>query len=148
MRHSRVDSPRLNHTVLDPIVDDLIARAKPFGHLLDSQLLRPLELGRWNPIPATDPLDDFHRVRLTFGAALSLPIELIGDRGIGQVASEFSYSVDHRGRVAHAVRYVGRELHTDVATGTALPADVHQELLWIGWFLHGQRELHQSAIRI
>src|SRR5260370_411452 len=122
MRHSRVNSPRSNHTVLDPIVDDLIARAKPFGHLLDSQLLRPLELGRWNPIPATDPLDDFHRVRLTFGAALSLPIELIGDLGIGQVASEFSYSVDHRGRVAHAVRYVGRELHTDVATGAALPA--------------------------
>ena len=58
MRHSRVNSPRSNHTVLDPIVDDLIARTKPFRHLLDSQLLRPLEFGRWNPIPATDPLDD------------------------------------------------------------------------------------------
>src|ERR1017187_758791 len=71
VRHSRVNSPRSNHTVLDPIVDDLIARAKLFCHLLDRQLLRPLELGRWNPIPATDPLDDLHRVRPAFGADLS-----------------------------------------------------------------------------
>jgi hypothetical protein len=28
-------------------------------------------------------------------------------------------------------------LHIDVATGAALPADVHQELFLIGWFLHG-----------
>ena len=98
--------------MLDPIVDDLIARAKPFGHLLDSQLFRTLEFGSRNPIPATDPLDDFHRVRLTFGTELSLPIEPIGDLAIGQAARQFSYPVDHRGRVAHAVRYVGRELHS------------------------------------
>ena len=110
--------------MLDPIVDDLIARTKPFGHLLDSQLFRSLELGRWNPIPATDPLDDFHRVWLTFGAKLSLPIEPISDLAIGQVARQFSNSIDHCESVAYAVRYVGRELHTDVATGAALPADV------------------------
>src|SRR5260370_25180696 len=137
MRHCRFNSPRSNHTVLDPIVDDLIARAKPFGKLLDSQLLRPLELGRWNPIPATDPLDDFHRVWLTFGAKLSLPIELIGDLGIGQVARQFSNSIDHCERVAYAVRYVGRELYTDVATRAALPADMHQDLFSLGWFLTG-----------
>jgi hypothetical protein len=62
----------------------MIARAKPAGHLLDSQLLRHLELGRRNPIPTTDPLDDFHRVRLTFGAEPSLTIELIGNLAIGQ----------------------------------------------------------------
>src|SRR5260370_12118100 len=105
MRHSRVNSPRSNHTVLDPIVDDLIARTKPFGHLLDSQLFRPLELGRWNPIPATDPLDDFHRVWLTFGAKLSLPIEPISDLAIGPVARQFSNSIDHCETVPYAVRY-------------------------------------------
>src|SRR5258708_28178721 len=87
MRHSRVNSPRSNHTVLDPIVDDLIARAKPFCHLLDSQLLSPLELGRWHPIPAADPLDYFHCLPLTFGAALALPVELLAAFGIRQVAT-------------------------------------------------------------
>ena len=97
--------------MLDPIVDDLIARAKPFGYLLDSQLLGSLERGRWNPISAADPLDDFHRIRPAFGADLSLAMELIGDLAIGQVASQLSNSVDNRGRVAYTVRYVGRELH-------------------------------------
>src|SRR6266852_546259 len=96
MRHSRVNSPRSNHPVLDPIVDDLIARAKPFGHLLDSQLLRPLELGRGNPIPATDPLDDFHRIRPAFGADLPLAMELVGDLAIGQIARQFSSGMSIR----------------------------------------------------
>src|SRR5260370_17406966 len=135
MRHSRVNSPRSNHTVLDPIVDDFIARPKPFGHLLDSQLFRPLEFGRWNPIPATDPLDDFHRVWLTFGAKLSFPIEPISDLAIGRVARQFSNSIDHCERVAYAVRYVGRELHTDVAPTAALPPHLHPNLFLLAWCL-------------
>ena len=90
VRHSGVNSTRPDHVLLDPIVDDLIARTKSFGHLLDSQLLRLLELSRWNPIVATDPLDDFHRVRPAFCAGLSLAIELIGDLTIGHGASQFS----------------------------------------------------------
>ena len=42
--------------MFDPVINDPIARAKPFGHLSDCQLLRPLVFRRWNPIAATDPL--------------------------------------------------------------------------------------------
>ena len=65
--------------MLDPIIDNLIARAKLLGHLLDGQFLRPFEFRRWNPIAAADPLDDFHGVRQAFSTRLPLPIELIGD---------------------------------------------------------------------
>ena len=92
MWHAGVESTRPDHAVIDPIINDLIAGAKSFGHLADSQFLRPLEFRRWNPIAATDPLDDFHRIRLTLGAELSLAIEPIGDLDIGQAAGEFSDS--------------------------------------------------------
>ena len=84
MWHSGVNTTRLDHAVIDPIINDLIAGAKPFGDLSYGQLLRPLELGRWNSIATTYPLDYLHRIRLTFGADLSVAIELIGDFAIGQ----------------------------------------------------------------
>ena len=110
MRHPGVDATRPDHAVIDPIINNLIARAKSFGHLSDCQLPTPLEFGRWNAIAATDPLDDFHCVRSAFCAGLPFPIEPIGDLTIGPVASQFSNFVHNRGRVAHAVRYVEREL--------------------------------------
>ena len=64
--------------MLDPIVDDLIARAKPAGHLLDSQLLRPLELGRWNPIAAP----------LRANIAETLLVSLITEQGGKEIQHE------------------------------------------------------------
>ena len=110
--------------MIDPIVNDLIARSKPFGHLSDCQLLRSLEFGRWNAIAATDPLDNLQCVGQPFCADLSFPIELIGDFAVGLLASQFSNLVNHCGRIAHAVGYVERELHRDVATGAALVCSV------------------------
>jgi hypothetical protein len=135
MRHSRVNTTRPDYAVIDPIVNDLIARAKPFGHLPDSQLLGPLEFRRWDPIAATNPLDDLQCVGKPFCAGLSFPIQLICDFGIGQVAGQCSNFVNHRGRIAHAVGYVERELYRDIATGAALPPDMNQELFLIGWLL-------------
>lgn len=87
MWRSSVKTTRLDHAVIDPIINDLIARAKPFGHLSDGQLFRALEFCRWNPLSAADPLDDLRRVGQPFCAGLSLPIELVCDFTIGQVTS-------------------------------------------------------------
>ena len=131
-----MNATRPDYAVIDPIINDLIARAKPCGHLPDCQLLRPLEFGRWNAIPATDPLDNLHCVGQPFCAGLSFPIELIGDFAIGHVPSQFSNFFNHFGRIAHAVGYVERELYRHITTGPALPPDVNPELFLIGWLLH------------
>ena len=125
MRHSRSKTTRPDDVVFDPIINDLIACAKPFAHLSDCQVLRPLEFCWWNPIAATDPLDNLHCVGQPFRAGLSFPIELICDFAIRQVASQFSNSVNHRRWIAYAVSYVERELYRDVATGATLPSDVN-----------------------
>ena len=79
MRHPGVNATRPDHAVIDPIINDLIARAKPFGHLSDCLLLRSLEFGRWNAIAATDPLDNLHCEGQPFCAGLSFPVEPICD---------------------------------------------------------------------
>ena len=133
MRHSGVNTTRPDDAVFDPIINDPIARAKPFGHLSDCQLLRPLEFRGRNPIAATDPLDNFRRVGQPFCADLSFPIELICNFVILQVASQFSDFGNHRGRIAHAVGYVERQFYREVTTDAALPPDVNQKLFLIGW---------------
>src|SRR5437899_6892911 len=152
MWHSWVDTTRPDHAVINPIINDLIARAKPFGHLSNCQLFPPLEFHRWNPISATDPLDDLRGVGQPFRAGLSFPIELVCDFIIGQVASQFSNFVNYRGGIAHAVGYIERELHGDAATGAALPPDVNQELFLIGWLLHrdvlDQQSQHPLAVLV
>jgi hypothetical protein len=100
--------------------------------LLDGQFFRLLEFSRRNPITATDPLDDFHCVGQAFSTGLPLPVELIRDLTIGQMASQFSNLVDNRRRIAHAVCYVERKLHRNISTGAALPANVNQKLLLMG----------------
>ena len=121
MWHSGVKATRPDHAVIDPIINDLIARAKFFGHLADGQLFWSLELRCRNPVSAPDPLDNLRGVGQPFCAYLSLPIELVGDFSIGQVASQSSNFVNHRRRIAHAVGYIERELYRDIATGAALP---------------------------
>ena len=100
MWHAGMNTTRLDYAVTDPVINDLITRTKPFGHLSDCQLFRPLEFRRWNPIAATDPLDNFRCVGQPFCADLSFPIELICNFVILQVASQFSDFVNHRGRIA------------------------------------------------
>src|SRR5260370_35743039 len=102
MRHSGVNPTRPDDAVLDPIIDDLIARAKPFSHLSNCQLFPPLEFRRWNPIAATDPLNDLRGVGQPFRAGLSFPIELVCDFSIGQGSSQFSNFVNPRGPIAPA----------------------------------------------
>src|SRR3989304_1067395 len=102
MWHSAVNTTRPDHSVVDPIINDLIACAKFFGHLSDCQLFWSLELRSWNPVTATDPLDNFRGVGQPFCADLSFPIELVCDFSIGQVASQFSNFVNHRGWIARS----------------------------------------------
>src|SRR5689334_18039784 len=98
MGHPGAEATRPDHAVIDPIINDLVARAKPFGYLSDCELFRPLELRRWNPMLAADPLDYLRRVAQSFRAGPSFPIELICNFTIGQVARQFSNLVNHRGR--------------------------------------------------
>ena len=69
--------------------------------------------------------------------ALTLPflIEAIGDIPVGQALGEMPNAVHNRGRIPHAVSYIGRELHANVSAGAALPPDVNQKLLRIGRLL-------------
>src|SRR5256885_8576086 len=65
------------YTTLFRSINNLIARAKSFGHLSDCQLPTPLEFGRWNAIAATDPLDDFHCRSEEHTSELQSPCNLV-----------------------------------------------------------------------
>src|ERR1700677_976015 len=115
--------------MLDPVIDHMVANSKMFRHLMDCQLIRLFERGRWNPVAEADPLDYRCRVRLYCDAALALLMELRSDLCILQVVSHVSDAVDDRGGIPQAVRYIGRKRKDEVRTGIPLPADVDQKLL-------------------
>jgi hypothetical protein len=116
-----------------PVVNHVGADSETLSHLLNSQLLRPHEPGRGNLVAITDPLN--HRTGKGFaqGADLAFLIEAIGDLLVGQALGEMPNAVHHRGGLAHAIRYIGPELHANVTAGAALPADVSQELLGMAY---------------
>jgi hypothetical protein len=70
--------------VFDPVVDHAGADSKLSGYVLDGQLLGLLEYCRRDLIAPSDPLDNLRGIRLTFGAAVTLSIELLNNLHIEQ----------------------------------------------------------------
>ena len=100
IRHSLVEPTRGEYSVFDPAVDHTGADSKLSGYLLDGQLLGLLEYCRRDLITPADPLDNLRGIRLTFGAAVTLSIELLNNLQIEQSLGYFADSLHHDGWVA------------------------------------------------
>src|SRR5260370_605255 len=126
--HSRVEPSCLDHVVLDPVVDHAIANTELFGDLLNSQLLRLLEPGKWNLIAPTDPSNHFRGIRLTFRTRAAFSIELVSDLCVKQTAREVSDAIDNRRTITMTTCCTWWNLHEEVGASATLPEDVNGEL--------------------